>query len=43
MDELDFNSSDDELTEMGRQAIEDLLFEDWNSEEMEGILDGLLL
>jgi hypothetical protein len=32
-EELDFNSSDDELTEFGRQAIEDLLAENWNSEE----------
>jgi hypothetical protein len=32
-EELEFNSTDDQLTELGQHAIEDLLAEDWNSEE----------
>jgi len=34
-EELDFDSSDDELTELSRQTIKDLLAENWNSEETE--------
>jgi hypothetical protein len=32
-EELVFNSTDDHLTELGQHAIEDLLAENWNSEE----------
>ena len=34
-EELVFNSTDDELLKLAKDAIEDLLAEDWNSEECE--------
>jgi hypothetical protein len=39
MEELEFNSTDDHLTELGQHAIEDLLAEGWNFEENQQFCD----